>query len=69
MSNGYLKKTIIFQGFRGGGGGQHLPGGGPTFSRGGVQISIETHITCDIPGGPGPLSPSGSAHATRNTQS
>ena len=28
-----LKKTIIFYGFRGGG-GQHLPGG-PTFSRGG----------------------------------
>ena len=46
--------------------------GGPTFSRGGVQllISIETHftITCDFPGGGGvwtpyPLSiPSGSAH-------
>ena len=46
------KKTIIFKGFR----------GGPTFSRGratfsmeggGVQwvISIETHITCDFPGG------------------
>ena len=34
---------------------------------GGVQmlISIETHITCDFPGGgggPDPLSPSGSAH-------
>ena len=28
-------------------------GGGPTFSRGGIQmlISIETHITCDFPGG------------------
>ena len=38
------KKTIIFKGFR----------GGPTFSwGGGVQsvISIETHITCDFPGG------------------
>ena len=47
------KKTIILKGFR----------GGPTFSRGegnlfhggggGVQwvISIETHITCDFPGG------------------
>ena len=23
---------------------------------------IETHITCDFPGGPDPLSPSGSAH-------
>ena len=66
------KKTIIFKGFR----------GGPTFSRGGgrqlfpwrgggVQwvISIETHITCDFPGGGGggggrtPYPPSGSAHA------
>ena len=49
------KKTIIFKGFR----------GGPTFSRGegnffhggggGIQwvISIETHITCDFPGGGG----------------
>ena len=54
------KKTIIFKGFR----------GGPTFSRGegnffhgrggGVQwvISIETHITCDFPGGgEDPISP------------
>ena len=53
------KKTITFQGFR----------GGPTFSRGGVQlfpggggvqifISIETHITCDFQGwgGQDPLS-------------
>ena len=42
------KKTVNFQGFR----------GGPTFSRG-VQIiiSIKTHITCDFPGGYGPLSP------------
>ena len=34
--------------------------GGPTFSRGGgvqVLISIETHINCDFPGGPDPLSP------------
>ena len=44
------KKSIIFQGFRG------VPifsrrGGGPTCSRGGVQmlISIETDITCDFP--------------------
>ena len=40
---------------------QHFPGGAPTFSRR-VQklISIETHITCDFPGGGGgadPLSP------------
>ena len=57
------KKTIIFKGFR----------GGPTFSRGegnflhgwGVQwvISIETHITCDFPGGGTPYPPSGSALA------
>ena len=58
------KKTIIFQGFR----------GGPTFSRvsnffqggGGVQmlISIEPHITCDFLGGPDPYPPSESAHVT-----
>ena len=53
------KKTIIFQGFRGGGGGvQHFPGGG------GVQmlyISKETHKICDFSGGSGatiqPLDP------------
>ena len=50
------KKTIIFKGFRGGptfsrGEGNFFHGGG----RGGVQwvISIETHITCDFPGGGG----------------
>ena len=36
-------------------------GGGPAFSRGGggvqMLISIETHITCDFPGGPDPKSP------------
>ena len=62
------KKTIIFQGF----------GGGPTFSRrvqrfpggggGGSNcfFPIETHITCDFPGGSGPPvpPPSGSALAT-----
>ena len=48
------KKTIIFQGSRGG------PtfsrgGGGPTFSRGSnCLFPIETHITCDFPGGGGP---------------
>ena len=50
------KKTIIFQGFRGG--PTFSRGwGGPTFSRGwGVQMlfSIETHITCDFPGWSGP---------------
>ena len=63
----FLKKTIIFQGSR----------GGPTFSRGGggfqlfpvgggVQLLIpyRTHITFDLPGGGGvrtPCRPSGSA--------
>ena len=45
----------------------HFSGkGGPNFSREcGVQmlISIETYRICDFPGGPGPLYPSGSAHA------
>ena len=61
------KKSIIFQG----------PRGGPTFSRGGgggVQLfpggggvsnclfPIETHITCHFPGGSGPpVPPSGPA--------
>ena len=44
--------------------------GGPTFLGGGgsrvqVLISIETHITCDFPGGGGskpPITPSGFAH-------
>ena len=52
------KKTIIFKGFRGGptfsrGEGKFFHGGGG--GRGGVQwvISIETHITCDFPGGGG----------------
>ena len=56
------KKSITFQGSRGGptfsGGGG---GGVPTFSRGGggsnCLFPIETHITCDFPGGPDPLSP------------
>ena len=41
---------------------QHFPDVSNFFLRGGVQmlISIETHITCDFPGGgggPDPLSP------------
>ena len=27
-----------------------------------MLVSIETHITCDYPGGPDPYPPSGSAH-------
>ena len=53
-------------------------GGGPTFSRGGggsnCLFPIETHITCDFPGGGGvrtPCLPSGSAleeiHLQENT--
>ena len=59
-SNSFItEKTILFQGSRG---VTTFPrGGGPTFSRGkgGVQmlISIETHITCDFPGGSGPHIP------------
>ena len=46
-SNGFItEKTILFKGSR-----------GSNFSRGGggvqVLISIETHITCDFPGGGG----------------
>ena len=57
LSNGQFQRNISF--FQGG-------GGGPTFSR--VESNdlcpIETHITCDCPVGPGPLSPpSGSALA------
>ena len=40
-------------------------GGGGGGSRVQVLISIETHITCDFPGGGGsgpPITPSGSAH-------
>ena len=32
-------------------------GRGPTFSRGGGLFPIETHITCDFPGGSGPPVP------------
>ena len=44
--------------------------GGPTFSREGPNAnSIETHITCDFPGGggSGPLFSSGSAHGFRQS--
>ena len=42
---------------------QRFPGGGPTFSRGGIRmlISIETHITCDFQGVRTPYLHSGSA--------
>ena len=50
------KKTIIFQGSRG---VQLFPGGGGGSN---CLFPIETHITCDFPGGSGPpVPPSGSA--------
>ena len=64
-----LKKSIIFQGSRGGptfsrGGGG---GGGPTFSKGSnCLFPIETNITCDFPGGANPLSPPLDPHLTYN---
>ena len=59
----YTEKNILFQGsrgvlhFPGGGGSNFFQGGGG--GGGGVQmlISIETHITCDFPGGRGALDP------------
>ena len=47
------KKTIIFQGSRGGG-VQHFPEGVQLFAGGSnCLFPIETHITCDFPGGGG----------------
>ena len=55
----FKRGSTIFQG-----------GGGPTFSRGGSNclFPIETHITCDFPGGGSgpPVPPSGSALALNN---
>ena len=74
MSNGLFQRNPSFfkvpegvQHFPGGGGGgvQLFPGGGG----GGVYllIPIETHITCDFPGGVRtPVPPSGSALALHN---
>ena len=58
------KKSIIFQGPRGG--PTFSRGGGPTISRGGggsnCLFPIETHITSHFPGGSGPpVPPSGPA--------
>ena len=55
----YYRENYTFKGSR----------GGPEFSRERgsnfflMLNSKETHITCDFPGDPDPLSPSGSAHA------
>ena len=49
------KKSFIFQGSRGGSTFIFQGGGGPTFPGGGwgsnCLFPIETHITCDFPGG------------------
>ena len=47
------KKTIIFQGFRGGGGVQHLPGVGVQM----LYISKETNKICDFSGSSGATIP------------
>ena len=64
-SNGQFQRNLSF--FKVSEGVQHFPGGGggggPTFSS--CLFPIETHITCDFPGGSGPpVPPSGSALAT-----
>ena len=67
----YFKEIYNFTRFRGGGGGVQPIPRGQTFSMGegagaGVQMLIlETHRTCDFPGGVRTLHPpSGSAHVT-----
>ena len=53
----FMRGSNIFQGgsniFQGGGGVQHFPGGSNLFQGGGSNclFPIETHITCDFPGG------------------
>ena len=57
-----LQRKLYFSKDRGG--PTFLGGGGGGWSRVQVLISIETHITCDFPGGwsEPPITPSGSAH-------
>ena len=56
-SNGQFQRNLWF--FKVPEGVQHFPGGGSNFFQGGSNclFPIETHITCDFPGGPDPLSP------------
>ena len=60
-----FKEKYHFNGSGGGGGGVKIFPGGSNFFRGGggsnCLLPIETQITCDFPGGPDPLPPSGSA--------
>ena len=57
------KKTIIFQGSRGGPTFSLFAGGGGGVGGSNCLFLIETHITCDFPGGsPDPLSPSLDPH-------
>ena len=51
-SNGQFQRNLSFYIFRGGGGVQLFPGGGSN-----CLFPIETHMTCDFPAGPDPLSP------------
>ena len=61
LSRVHLAFHARIQGFRQGGPGQSdKKRGGTTFSRGGGSnclYPIETHITCEFPGGPDPLTP------------
>ena len=57
------KKTIIFQGSRG---VQLFPGGGGGSN---CLFPIETHITCDFPGGSGPPVPPLDPHLYNNNLS
>ena len=63
-SNGQFQRNLSF--FKVPEGVKHFPGRGPTFSREGDPIPIETHIAGHFPGGGGgvrtPCPPSGSAH-------
>ena len=67
MSNGQFQRNLSF--FKVSEGVQHFPvGRGPTFSRGGggsnCLFPIDTHITCDFPGGSGPPVPPLDSHLT-----
>ena len=68
MSNGQFQRNLSF--FKVREGVKHFPvggGGGGNFYRGGGSnclFPIETHITCDFPGGSGPPLPPVDPHLT-----